>query len=270
MPSFETPTRAAVMVRMILVTVLGVTATAAAATADTAPYARVLDRFVTAEGLVRYAGLQAAPEDLDAFVASLAAVEPASLAAAPEAARIAFWINAYNAITLQTISAHYPITGSGWSALRYPSSSIRQIAGAWTSRSWRVAGRALSLDDIEHATLRADYHEPRIHMALVCAALGCPPLRREPYLGSRLDEQLADQARRYLAGAAGLVAEPARHRIAISSIFKWFGDDFAAAGGVRAFVARSAPQRLRELIAEPATKIRYLDYDWRLNEAQED
>jgi len=234
------------------------------------PYAQTLQRVVTPEGRVRYAALKADPAGLDAFLASLAEGSAEDLVKLPEAGRIAFWINAYNAITLKTIIANYPIHARGFSALRYPSSSIRQISGAWSNREWTVLGTRMSLDDIEHGTLRKQFHDPRTHMALVCAALGCPPLRNEPYEGARLNEQLDDQARRYLASPAGLRLEAGGHRVAVSSIFKWFASDFEATGGVRAFLNRYAPAAARAAIADAKTAITYLDYDWTLNEVPGD
>ncbi len=219
---------------------------------------------------MRYAALKANPTGLDAFLASLAQGSQADLTKLNEADRVAFWINAYNAITLKTITTNYPIHASGFSALRYRASSIRQISGAWTNRDWTVLGKKMSLDDIEHETLRKQFHEPRIHMALVCAALGCPPLRNEPYEGARLGEQLDDQARRYLASPAGLRLDPGRGKVTVSSIFKWFASDFEPTGGVRAFLARYAPEGPRAALADEGAKITYLDYDWTLNEAQGD
>jgi len=256
---------------VIMIMVLARPATSAAAgSPDTAAYARVLERFVTTEGRVRYAALEAGPADLDGYLESLAPLDAAELEAQPEAVRIAFWINAYNAITLKTIIDSYPIEGSGLSALRYPASSIRQISGAWKNQSWVVAGEKISLNDIEHETLRKRFREPRVHVALVCAALGCPPLRSEPYDGARLGDQLDDQARRYLASPAGLRLEPGARNVAVSLIFKWFAGDFKKADGVRAFLARYAPEAARAALADPKTKITFLDYDWSLNEAQGD
>ena len=253
----------------ITILVLAASATsAAAALPDTAAYARVLERFVTDDAHVRYAALKAGPTDLDEYLDSLATLDPKGIEALPEADRIALWVNAYNAITLKTIIDSYPIQGRGLSALRYPASSIRQISGAWTDRGWVVAGSKMSLDDIEHKILRKRFHEPRVHMALVCAALGCPPLRAEPYDGARLGEQLDDQARRYLASPFGMKLEPERRRIAVSAIFKWFAGDFDKEDGVRAFLTRYAPEAARADLADSKTKITFLDYDWSLNEAQ--
>jgi hypothetical protein len=261
--------KAATMAAITIMALAGPTTGSAAATPDTAAYTRVLEHFVTTEGGVRYSALKAEPADLDAYLESLASVDAADLEALPEKERIAFWINSYNAITLKTIVDGYPIQGRGLSALRYPSSSIRQISGAWTDRSWVVAGSKVSLDDIEHQTLRKHFREPRVHMALVCAALGCPPLRAEPYVGARLDEQLDDQARRYLSSPFGMKLKPEHRRITVSAIFKWFAGDFNKEDGVRAFLTRYAPTAAaRTALADPKTKIVFLDYDWTLNEAQ--
>lgn len=263
--------RRLLVLSILVIPALSVQTVAAGASAvDKEPYARVLERFITSEGGVRYAALKADQADLDSFLASIAGFDRARLAELPEADRIAFWVNAYNAITLKTIVANYPIQAAGVSALRYPSSSIRQISDAWSNRDWTVLGQKMSLDDIEHETLRKEYDEPRVHMALVCAALGCPPLRDEPYEGARLGEQLDDQSRRYLASPAGLRVEPSGRKVAVSSIFKWFADDFESVGGVRLFVSRYAPQTARTALEAKDTKLAFLDYDWSLNEAQGD
>ena len=260
--------RAFTLVAVAIMALTGPTISSAAAVPDTAAYARVLKQFVTGDAHVRYAELKADPHDLEGYLDSLASIDAAKVEAQPEKEQLAFWINAYNAITLKTIVDNYPIQGRGLSALRYPTSSIRQISDAWTDRSWVVAGSEMSLDDIEHQTLRKLFREPRVHMALVCAAFGCPPLRAEPYTGARLDEQLDDQARRYLASPFGMKLEPERRRIAVSAIFKWFAKDFEKEDGVRSFLTRHAPAASRAALADSKTKITFLDYDWSLNEAQ--
>ena len=120
--------------------------------------------------------------------------------------------------------------------LAYPKSSIQQIPGRWDKVQWLVMGQKLTLDRIEHAILRGGdpalvatygpFHEPRIHLALVCAAMGCPPLRNEPYAGERLDAQLDDQVRRFLRNPQKFRIDRGNGRVYLSSIFKWFGGDF--------------------------------------------
>jgi len=141
-------------------------------------------------------------------------------------------------------------------------------------------GRPMTLDGIEHGVLRKDYHEPRIHMALVCAAMGCPPLRNEPYTGERLFAQLDDQARRFLSNPAKFRIARDAGRVYLSSIFKWFGDDFVSNYGVEnAYGDHSAKERATlhfiagylkksdaDYLADGNYKVKYLDYDWSLNE----
>lgn len=161
-------------------------------------YAKTLGAHVYGQGIVNYTGLKADRKGLDAFVSSLSALDPELFGKWSDKEKIAFWINAYNALTLRVIIDNYPIKASFFSALRFPQNSIRQIKGVWDEIQFPVMGRNMTLDNIENDTLRSQFDEPRIHMALVCAALGCPPLRNEPYIWAKLESQLDDQARRFL------------------------------------------------------------------------
>ena len=258
---------------------------AAAPPADPAPYARTLRAYVDGEGLVAYADLQTHREDLETYLRALAAVPPANLAAASESERIAFWINAYNALTLKAILDHYPIHASFLKSFIYPRNSIRQIPGVWDKLRFPVAGRDRTLNEIEHAILRRRFREPRIHMALVCAARGCPPLRREPYRGEALDRQLDDQARRFLADPHKFRIDRHRRRVYLSPIFKWFGRDFTPAyvpaedqwpdfspeqRAVLNFVLRYLNPEDRDALLNGDFSLRFLDYDWSLNERPSD
>ena len=244
------------------------------------PYGAALHRYVNERGLVNYRGLKADNSQLDAFSASLASVSPAQYASWSEPRKIAFWINAYNALTLEAIIRNYPIRSSFLRSAVYPKNSIRQIPGVWDKLRFAVAGREMTLDEIEHATLRAKFNEPRIHVALVCAALSCPPLRNEPYTGEKLDQQLDDQARTFLASSQGLRIDRQAGEVHLSSIFKWFGEDFVRTYGTREqfagksdveravlnFVSRYVSDPDREFLVSSAYRIEYLDYDWTLNE----
>lgn len=231
-------------------------------------------------GRVDYAALKAAPRELDAYLAELAALSPAEFALWPEVDRIAFWVNAYNAQTLKAIIDNYPIRARGLAALRFPKNSIRQIPGVWDERTFMVMGRTLTLDGIEHGILRKEFKEPRVHMALVCASVGCPPLRSEVYRGERLEAQLEDQARAFLADKGKFGLDPDAGRVFLSPIFKWFGGDFVGRwGGAEAYGTRTPEDRavLRFIAGRVSAKERaylemggyaleYLDYDWSLNE----
>jgi inosine-uridine nucleoside N-ribohydrolase len=241
-----------------------------------AAYAAVL-RDYARPPRVDYAALQRGRAALDAAVAVFAAPSAADVEGWTRERRLAFWINAYNAFTLRTIVDHYPIRAS-WFTLA-PRNSIRQIDAVWTAPSWRAAGRTLSLDDIEHTILRPQFKEPRIHFAINCASVGCPPLAGEPYRAAGLDTQLDAAARRYLASPHGLRTEG--HTLRVSKILDWYGEDFVAtfapdAAGkpdrieraVRAVVARFGPPDAAALARNPSTSVRYLNYDWSLNDVR--
>jgi len=191
--------------------------------------------------------------------------------------RLSFWINAYNLLTLRAIVDHYPIR-SAWLTLQ-PRHSIRQIDGVWTTLSWPAAGRRVTLDDIEHRILRPEFKEPRVHFAINCASIGCPPLSADPYRPATLNEQLDAAARRYLAREQGLRVHG--DTLQVSRILEWYGDDFIAsfapgAAGTpdrlervaRAVVVRFGPPAAADLARKASTRIKYLDYDWALNDVK--
>lgn len=211
-------------------------------------------------GRVDYAGiLREDRAALDGYLAALSAACGEGYERWTPAERIAFWLNAYNAFTVRLVLDHYPIA------------SIRKIGwlpGAAFRRAFipmpGLKGGTISLDDVEHGTLRAAFHEPRVHFALVCAARSCPALRGEAYRGADLDRQLDDQGRGFLADATRNRIDPATTTLRLSSIFKWFRGDFEdAAGSLPAFVARFAPDGGA---ITPDWQVEFLDYDWRLND----
>jgi hypothetical protein len=247
-------------------------------------YAAVLKKHVNEEGVVDYKGLKENREKLDDFAAELATLKLETFEAWTDAQKVALWINAYNALTLQAIINHYPIKPRLFGGLLYPDNSIRQIPGVWDRVTFPVMGTKVTLDGIEHDTLRAKFNEPRIHMALVCAAMGCPPLRREPYRGDDLDAQLDDQTRRFLKNPKQFRIEPIEGRVYLSSIFKWFGQDFVKTYGtdenlkghsereraVLNFISKYADNKIADFLRTSDYEIGYLDYDWSLNEQKDE
>ena len=244
-------------------------------------YAAALRKHVDDKGMVSYAALKETTAELHRFVRALAAVDTEMYEAWDEQAKIAFWINAYNALTLKVIIDHYPIKAGLISGLAYPTSSIRQIPGVWDKSLFLVMGQRMTLDQIEHETLRARFNEPRIHVALVCAAMGCPPLRNEPFIGEKLDDQLDDQVKRFLTDPAKFRIDRDAGKVHLSSIFTWFGGDFVktykpaegfASGGSDAekavlhFISNDLPAAEAEYLKTGNYKVEYLDYDWSLNE----
>lgn len=240
------------------------------------PYAEALN-YVDANGMVDYKGLKANRGQLDAFNASLNEVAPAQYAGWSEAAKIAFWCNAYNSLTLESIINHYPIEASFFRSFVYPENSIRQISGVWDRTQHAVMGREMTLDHIEHEIVRKEFDEPRIHFALVCAAVSCPPLRNEPFAGDRLDEQLDDQTRRFIANPNNFRIDGGT--VYLSSILDWYGVDFVKSFGTDKYEGHSEAERAvlnflsnyldeeqREYLLNESYGIQYTEYDWTLNE----
>ncbi|MEO0534864.1 MAG: DUF547 domain-containing protein [Cyanobacteria bacterium P01_A01_bin.123] len=230
-------------------------------------YAEVLETYVDDQGLIDYAQLQANRQQLDSFVASFAAVTPSDFETWTEAEQIAYWVNAYNAITLQSIVNQEPLKGS-----------IKDILGVWRITTHSVLDQSKTLDDIEHNTLRANHNEPRIHAALVCAAISCPPLRAEPFRGDDLDAQLEDQSQKFIDSPMGLQIDRDNNQVMLSMIFNWFGQDWIPTYGVdEGFTGNDAERAVLNFITnyvseedaaylrEGNYEVKYLDYDWALN-----
>jgi Protein of unknown function, DUF547 len=210
----------------------------------------LLTRFVTAASRVDYSALkQRGRPELDSYLQQVAARWPNGM---DQKAIKAALINAYNALTIRWIISNYP-TVSIWST-DHPFQAVRHV----------VNGRQVSLDQIEQE-LRS-LHDPRIHAALVCAARSCPPLRREAYVGNRIDEQLDANARDWLANPSLNAFSHARNLASVSEIFKWYEGDFHGMEGVRSFLAEFAPADDQMFLRNPKTVIQYMPYHWGLND----
>ncbi len=229
-------------------------------------YAAVLRIYVNDKGLVNYAALQKHPQQLKKFVAAIGGVSAQTYSTWSKNEKIAFLINTYNAITLESIIDENPLKVS-----------IKDIWGVWNLKSHAILGESLTLDTIEHKILRPQFNEPRIHAALVCAAMSCPPLRQEPYIAEKLDFQLEDQARKWMSGK-GASIDRDRKIVMISSIFKWFGEDwlkqyevdkkFVGSPTERAvlnFISQYLSPEDRNFLVKGSYKLEYLSYDWLLN-----
>ncbi|MEM8875612.1 MAG: DUF547 domain-containing protein [Planctomycetota bacterium] len=214
-----------------------------------ADYDALLREHVTPAGLVDYDALRSAPDRLDAYVAFLAT---ADLQAMPDAERLATLINAYNAFTLRLI-ADYPGI-----------SSIMEIPEdkRWKHARWNLAGQIVSLDGLEHQIIRKQFDEPRIHWAVVCAAISCPPLRPEAYTGDGLDAQLSDQSRIVHTSPKWLQFNAGSNLLKVTPLYNWYGSDFGE--GHPAIVANVAPY-VDGLSAGDSPSIDWLHYDWSLN-----
>jgi hypothetical protein len=224
----------------------------------------LLQTHIDARGRVDYAALAARPAALDAYLARLAATDPQRL---PRDAQLAFWINAYNAYTLYLIRERWPTDGI-LSTITGP--FVPGVNSPFSVDFAVVGGRRMSLDDIEHGTIREQFDEPRIHFAVNCAAVSCPPLRPEAYSGDRLHAQLDEQTAAFLNDPERTRIDLARGEVHLTKILDWFKDDF---GGSDAAVQRWIAPYVRDADARSALEaaaldVRYQRYDWSLNGQQ--
>ena len=245
-----------------------------------AAFGKVLKKQVDEKGMVNYKGLKEQRQELDRFLSELSQLDRKEYSKWKRPEQIAFWINAYNGLTLRAIIDHYPIKSGFWGSLRYPKNSIRQISGVWDELRFSVMGKKMTLNEIEHEVLRGEFKEPRIHVALVCAAMGCPSLRNEPYESDKLDEQFADQTRKFIAKTSKFKIDRDKRVVYLSSIFKWFGEDFVKTytpkegyskknkteRAVLHFTSQHLSTKDRAYLKGQKYKVKYLDYDWSLNE----
>lgn len=215
---------------------------------------------------VDYSGFARDSFALDEYLRSLSVVPRARFEQWNQTVRQAFLINAYNAATVQLVLTRYPNL-----------ESIKDIGG-WLSSPWKqrfvsLFGQTLSLDQIEHDSLRGDpgYADPRLHFALNCASVGCPALRPEAYSGGRLHEQLQDQTSRFLRDRSRNRYDERAGELRVSKIFEWYSVDFERhAGGVAVFLADYADALGLDAAAVPRLRagqvpLAYRDYDWALN-----
>lgn len=240
------------------------------------PYDQVLDVNVR-DGLVYYRALRSERGRLDRYVASLN-VPAATYEAWSRDEQVAFWLNAYNAIVLQTVLNHYPIRGK---ASTYPASSVRQIPGAFEQAKHRVAGRSLTLDEIEKTVL-PQFKDPRVYLALGRGAIGSGRLRSEAYLGSRLQQQLGEVAAEFVNHQPMMKIDRLTGQIAVTPIISWREAEFVAAydkGASGPFAKRSAVERAviefvsphllsieKEFVDKNEFRMVFQTFDWRLND----
>ena len=222
------------------------------------PYANVLKQYVK-DGLVDYSGLKSNPKDLSLYLDEAAAVSEANFKSWAKEQQLAFLINLYNAETLRLIIDHYPVR------------SIKDIAadskGPWELPVVSLFGKKITLNHLEHGVIRKDYDEPRVHFALVCAALGCPPLRSDPYTAEKLNQQLEEQGKRFISDSTKNRVDLENRIVYLSPIFQWFPQDFVKkSGSVLVFVEAYFPDKVSNELRRENFKIEYTNYDWSLND----
>ena len=225
---------------------------------DHSVFDKLLQKHVNADGWVDYQALNSNIKPLNNYIESLAMVSVDQLG---RDQRLALFINAYNAFTLQLILDNYPIA------------SIKDIPNdkRWDAVRWNLGGQKYSLNQIEHEQIRPHFKEPRIHFALVCAAVGCPPLRDEAYIADRLEAQLESQSRYVHSHDRWLrydVRQPGHEveEIYLTSLYNWYGGDFEqSAGSVLEYVSQYVSVLRQTMDQGRRPSIHWLDYDWSLN-----
>jgi len=237
-------------------------------------YDQLLDLYVR-DGFVYYRALKQDRAKFDTYVAALST---AAIDAAPRDERLAFWLNAYNALVLRTIIDHYPIAQR---TAEYPPHSIRQIPGAFERLPHKVAGRTLTLDQIEQTVLLA-FHDPRAYLALGRGAVGGGRLRSEAYTAARLETQLKEVAEECVSRPECVQIDRVADTLNVSAIFSWREKEFSAAyaeAAPPAFANRSSIERAvlaliqpklltteREALAKNDFKVAFKPFDWTLND----
>jgi len=273
------PFRPANAGRCVLVVLL-LAAVAAPSAQESVPVPRqsaldqLLDLYVR-DGFVYYRALKADRAKLDGYIGQMAGE---NIAGFSRDERVAFWLNAYNALVLRTVIDRYPIQGH---APAYPSKSIRQIPGAFEGMQHRVAGRMLTLDDIEKKVL-PEFNDPRVYLALGRGAVGSGRLRSEAYVPARIETQLSEMAAECTTRPVCAQVDRSGNKVMASAIFSWREKEFAAAYGAAAapvFANRSPIERAilsiieprlvpaeRQLLAQNTFQIVFEPFDWSLND----
>lgn len=217
------------------------------------PLTALLKKHVSDAGMVNYKAFLKDSTQLNKYLKSLSDNPPKGLSKNDQ---LAYWINAYNAFTIQLILRNYPLK-----SIKDIGSKIKIpfVNTPWDVKFIRIGNEMYDLNKIEHSILRPQFKEPRIHFAIVCASVSCPKLLNEAYVGTKIDQQLNNQA-------INFINDPKRNKISankadLSKIFSWFKGDFTKKGSVIDFVNTYSKVKINKNAA-----IGSLDYDWDLNE----
>ena len=204
----------------------------------------LLQKHVSVQGNVDYKGFELDKAKLKSYIRSLGEHTPSDSWTKED--KLAYWINAYNALTIDLI-------------LRNPKvNSIKDIKNPWNQRLWKLGDNWYDLNEIEHKILRK-MEEPRIHFAIVCASVSCPKLQNHAFVGSNIDNQLSRATKEFLNDPSKNVLT--KNNLTLSKIFDWFSKDFKQNGTLIDFL-----NRYSDIEISPKASINYKDYDWNLND----
>ncbi len=236
---------------------------------DHSVFDRVLSQHVDATGYVDYEALKARPSDLEMYVDSLGSVSPQShpdrFPAREDA--LAYWINAYNALTIKGVIAAYPVASV---------KDIKILSGFFNRTRHTVGSEQYTLNDIEHNIIRAEFGDPRIHAAINCASVSCPRLENRAFVAETLDERLDGAMRFFLNEDRNVRLHSDGQGVTLSKILSWFEEDFTGwlqreqqvvDAQIVDYVVRYLPsEKARRLKEASSIKVDYLEYDWGLND----
>lgn len=224
---------------------------------DHSTFDAIVKAYVSEGGWVDYAALNAGGQaELKKYLDQVA---EADFEALGRNEKLALLINAYNAFTLQLILEY-------WNDGRLDSIKDIPESKRWEDVRWKVGDHTWSLNQSEHEQIRPNFKEPRVHWALVCAAVGCPPLRTEVFTGARINEQLEDQAREVHTNARWFSYDRDAGVVHATELYRWYGGDFEQFdGGVLRHAAKYVPELRKDLETAHSPRIEWIRYDWSLN-----
>lgn len=223
-----------------------------------ATFDALLKKHVNKEGWVNYEGFKEDRAELKKYLDLIQNNAPNDKTWSKED-RLAYWINAYNAFTIELILQYYPVE-----SIKDIGSKIQIpfVNTPWDIKFIKIGGKEMDLNNIEHSILRKEFNEPRIHFAINCASYSCPVLRAEAYTGAKIDQQLKEQA-------ISFVNDERRNKITstsaqLSKLFDWYSGDFTKNKNLKDFINQFAKVKIAD-----KTKVSYIDYDWRLNDSKD-
>jgi hypothetical protein len=204
----------------------------------------LLKKFVDEKGQVNYKALKKDRVALDAYLTEIGSAEIVGSADA----KLAFYINAYNAIVIDTV-------------LKNKRRGVMKIKGFFKEKTHKVAGKMITLDHLENGIVRKDFNEARIHFVLVCGAKSCPRLRQEAATEKNVQKMMESAAKEFIPLATKVKGK----KVKTSQLFNWFEEDFVKAeGSVGAYLAKYLPEHA-ELLKSKKAKIKFSKYSWKLN-----
>lgn len=210
---------------------------------DHSSFDHIIKKHVTKDGRVDYAGIKKDKALLDAYLQLIKVNAPNDSWSKNE--KFAYYMNAYNAMTLDLIINNYP------------TESIKDLKDPWGQGNWKIGDKTVTLEEIEHKILRK-MDEPRIHFGINCASFSCPPLPNQAFTAQKVQSQMEELAIQF-------VNDPKRNKISInaveiSKIFKWFSEDFTNDGTIIDYLNKYSTIKI-----DKDARVRYMDYDWNLN-----